>query len=93
MDAPPPPVFGLVVDVDPNEAFSGLDKAESGLARGDPSIDGEGAILLRGEPAKGGSEPLLKAATLSRSGELMPSDPDPITGELPIIVEVGGIGE
>ena len=75
------------------EVFTGLDNTVSGLARGDPIIDGEGGILPRGEPAKEGSEPLLKAATLPRRGELMPSDPDPTMGELLIMDEVGGIGE
>lgn len=91
MEAPPPPGLGLVVAVGPKEAFSGLDNTVSGLARGEPIIDGEGGILLRGEPAKEGSEPLLKAAILPSSGELMPSDST--TGELPITFEVGGIGE
>lgn len=93
MEAPPNPGLGLVVAAGPNEALTGLENPTRGLASGDPIIDGEGgrATLLRGEPAKEGSEPLPKDATLPRSGELRPSDPT--TGELPIMVDAGAIGE
>ena len=93
MEAPPPPGLGLVVAVGPNETFTGLENPARGLASGDPIIDGEGGrfTLLRGEPAKEGSEPLLKDDTLPRSGEFIPNDPT--IGELPIMVDAGCIGE